>query len=274
MKNYDEITKKLLDRRDVYVLRQKEKRNLMIKVSVLSLACLCFTLSLVMHHKDDGSSTLVQHDGLSFNDVKYKDYRSTLEKAQVETILSNADFAIDISNVSELRDHTTNIFLATIDSIDGCSTVVATNQFSPMPHTYGTLTVLENLKGEVSGQVNFAKAGGILSVAEYEEHAPEEMINNDNQHLEKEIDKEHTYSNYAFENDIKLEAGKTYVFFTNYVKETNMYVVDGVQYGTREVISNEQKSGFRSMPSTSLKIKDNDTNEYSSYDVFKETYFK
>ena len=111
-------------------------------------------------------------------------------------------------------------------------------------------------------------------MAEYEEHAPEEMINNDNQHLEKEIDKEHTYSNYAFENDIKLEAGKTYVFFTNYVKETNMYVVDGIQYGTREVVSKNKTTGFRSKPNTELEIKDNDKNSYSSYETFKETYFK
>jgi hypothetical protein len=215
-----------------------------------------------------------ERNDLGSKNYDYKDYRTTLTDVQVESILSSADFAIDVSSVSELRDHTTNIFLATIDSIDGCSTIAATNQFSPMPYTYGKLTVLENLKGEVYGQINFAKTGGILSLAEYEEHAPQEMIDNDDKHRGKEIDKESTYVSYYFENDIKLEAGKTYVFFTNYVKETNMYVVDGVQYGTREVISDEQTTGFRSKPSVSLNIKDNNKNEYTSYEEFKKTYFK
>ena len=213
-------------------------------------------------------------DDLGANEFEYKDYRTALADVNVENVLSSADFAIDIENVSELRDHTTNVFLATVDSIDGCGTTVVTNNFSPIPHTYGVLTVLENLKGEVNGQINFAKPGGLLSIADYEKHAPQEMIDNDDKHRGKDIDKEHTYMYYGFENDIKLEAGKTYVFFTNYIKESNMYVVDGIQYGTREVVSKNQTTGFRSKPNTELEIKDNDKNSYSSYETFKETYFK
>lgn len=209
----------------------------------------------------------------------YYNYKDELPTENIDKTAVNGEFAINISDVEELKNFVSHVFVATVNSIDGCSTTVANGSFSPIPHSYGKVTVIENLKGEMNGSnVSFAKAGGTISIADYEKNAPKEMVENDDQHRKasgnEEIDKENTYTQFYYNNDIELEAGKTYVFFANYVPETDMYVVDGVQYGTREIVNESGISGFSTMPSEeTLKIKDNDKNTFSSYEEFKQAYF-
>ena len=77
------------------------------------------------------------------------------------------------------------------------------------------------------------------------------------------------------ENDIPLEARKTYQFFCMYNEETDVYAINGIQYGSREIQSSskEKLNGITSNTCI-LQIKNNDTGEYTSYDKFIETYFK
>ena len=151
-----------------------------------------------------------------------------------------------------------------MESIDGCSTTAAENAFNPIPYEYGKISVLKNLKGQTnSNTINFAR----------------EMIENDDKHRkeagQEKIDKASTYVELRYENDIILETGKTYLFFMNYVSSTNTYIVNGVQYGTREIYQPSSKSSlFRELPNEStLQVKNNDTGEFESLDEFIDLYF-
>lgn len=116
----------------------------------------------------------------------------------VQNVPTSAETAIDISDVVKLRDFHTNVFVGTVDSIDGCSTTISTGEFVPMPQTYGKITILENLKGQIANNsITFAIGGGILSVADYEKDAPAKMIANHEKHRDTEIDKEATYYHFS-----------------------------------------------------------------------------
>ncbi|MFR3676192.1 MAG: hypothetical protein ACLTW1_20215 [[Clostridium] innocuum] len=212
--------------------------------------------------------------------IKHYNYRDKISSESIDIATVSADQSIDISDVNQLRDFDSNVFIGTVESIDGCSTTAAENAFNPIPYEYGKISVLKNLKGQTnSNTINFARNGGVISIADYEKNAPKEMIENDDKHRkeagQEKIDKASTYVELRYENDIILETGKTYLFFMNYVSSTNTYIVNGVQYGTREIYQPSSKSSlFRKLPNEStLQVKNNDTGEFESLDEFIDLYF-
>lgn len=214
------------------------------------------------------------------NQKKYYNYSDGLDTKKVDKVTINADHAIDISDVAKLRDFEMNVFIGTVESIDGASTTVANGVFNPTPYIYGKISVLSNLKGETKANtIDFARQGGIISVEEYEKFAPKEMVENNEKHRksagQERIDKANTYLDFTYENDIKLEAGKTYLFFSMYDENTGVYAIDGVQYGTRELYQTETKAKvFSSMPDIkTLQIKDNETGKYESFEKLLDAYF-
>lgn len=210
----------------------------------------------------------------------YTNYTESIDKENIDEVTIVADHVIDISDVSKLRDFDENVFIGTVESIDGCSTIIANNTFNPMPSEYGKISVLKNLKGNTNANsIKYTRYGGVISIAEYEKYAPQEMVANNEKHRndagQQNIDKEATYMNFQYENDIEFEAGKTYLFFTMYESSTDTYVINGVQYGTREIYQpTTTKRVFTDLPiESSLQIKNNATNEYESLDSFISTYF-
>ena len=207
---------------------------------------------------------------------QYTSYLENMNLEHIQNAETFAETAIDISDVAKLRDFHTNVFVGTIASIDGCSTTVATGEFVSMPQTYGKISVLENLKGNMpSDTITFARGGGIISVADYEKNAPDELIANHEKHRNQEIDKEHTYYHFFYNDDITIEAGKTYVFFGSF-EQTGVFQIDGMKYGSREVVEpSTNQSAFRTMPQESvLQLKNNATGEYESFEAFKNLYFQ
>lgn len=212
--------------------------------------------------------------------IKFYNYRDKISAENINIATISADHSIDISDVNQLRNFDTNVFIGTVESIDGCSTTVAEGTFNPTPYEYGKISVLKNLKGQTnSDTITFARNGGVISIADYEKNAPKEMIENDDKHRkeagQEKIDKASTYIELRYENDIVIEAGKTYLFFMKYVSSTDTYVVNGVQYGTREIYQPSSKSSFfRKLPKeTTLQVRDNNTGEFESLDEFINLYF-
>ncbi len=212
--------------------------------------------------------------------IMYYNYRDKISTESIDIATISADHSIDISDVNQLRDFDTNVFIGTVESIDGCSTTTAEDTFNPIPYEYGKITVLKNLKGQTNSNIiNFARNGGVISIADYEKNAPKEMIENDDKHRkeagQEKIDKASTYIELRYENDIILEAGKTYLFFMKYVSSTDTYVVNGIQYGTREIYQPSSKSSlFKKLPNeNTLQVKNNDTGEFESLDEFIDLYF-
>lgn len=229
----------------------------------------------------------------------FYNYRNEIKSDLVNDldVTVKAESIIRLEDVPELRDFSSNVFIGTVLSIDGCSTTVLDGNFHPIPDEYGKILLLKNLRGEIKQDViDFGRSGGVITIAEYEKNAPAEMIANDDKHREEagqeNIDKENTYQNFRYENDITLEAGKTYLFFANYVESTDMYAIIGFEYGSRAIIkSDTEVSQFlsrpdfekelrqnASLPSTSpgsdLKLLNNATGEYESLDEFISEYFE
>jgi len=214
----------------------------------------------------------------SFNYYSYID-EINLDNVINASVLS--DRIIDISDVEALKNFHTNVFIGTVDSMEGCSTIVSSGRFSSMPNTYGKIKVLKNLKGEINQDViTYSRPGGVISIAEYEKNAPKELVENRKFHREqagqKNLDLKNTYVKYIEENDIEIETGKTYLFFATFVPETSIYQIDGAQYGTREILDlNTNKTVFRKLPDEStLQVKNNETGKYESLNEFINKYFK
>lgn len=247
--------------------------------AILLLLCLIVLVSGCGKEKT-GSANAGDSQAAPAHEIgpNYRDSLS-LNDENLFSVINDSDRIIDISDVNQLRDAVTNVFIARVDSIDGCSTTVSSGRFCPVPDEYGKLTVLQSLKGEISNStVNFAKPGGIMSIAEYEKYAPAELIENHDKHRREagleNIDKSSTYQRFFEEGDIELEVGKTYLFFANHIPETGYYLIDGVQYGAREVIYSEGSEFVNSiLESDELQLMNSDTEEAESLRSFVDTYF-
>ena len=190
------------------------------------------------------------------------------------------EYVFDISNLKELEKYATHIFIGKVDSIDGCSTTAGSGEFSPVPEEYGKINVIKSIKGKFdSDRVKFARPGGVISVAEYEKYAPEELVENEDAKRtasgKGNIDKNTNFYEMRHDGDIKIEAGKTYLFFAMYNKKTKCYFIIGDKFGSREIDgkSIEDKDAFqKSFDRDELRIKDNDKGNYESLKKFLEKF--
>ena len=63
--------------------------------------------------------------------IKHYNYRDKISSESIDIATVSADQSIDISDVNQLRDFDSNVFIGTVESIDGCSTTAAENAFHP-----------------------------------------------------------------------------------------------------------------------------------------------
>lgn len=251
----------------------------MKRIYSMVLLILCLLIVLSGCGKKDAKVTDNQENNSS---VSYRDKLSIGEK-NLKHVKIDADNAIDISDVPALRDFVTHIFIAKVESIDGCSTTVGNGRFSPIPAEYGKMRVLRSIKGSIdSDSINFYRAGGVISIAEYEKDAPAEMVANEEKHRKasgnENIDKNANFYEWKEEGDIDIEAGKTYIFFAMYNEETGYYNILGAQYGSREISSGEandkdDKISMNALDKDELKLKNNDSGKYESLKEFIDKYF-
>ena len=251
----------------------------MKRIYSMVLLILCLLIVLSGCGKKDAKVTDNQENNSS---VSYRDKLSIGEK-NLKHVKIDADNAIDISDVPALRDFVTHVFIAKVESIDGCSTTVGNGRFSPIPAEYGKMRVLRSIKGSIdSDSINFYRAGGVISIAEYEKDAPAEMVANEEKHRKasgnENIDKNANFYEWKEDGDIDIEAGKTYIFFAMYNEETGYYNILGAQYGSREISSGEandkdDKISMNALDKDELKLKNNDSGKYESLKEFIDKYF-
>lgn len=250
------------------------------KTLVILLCSLAFVACADKHEKASNKAVENREQATEAEGIKYFDYLDEINAQDIEIVSTQAEYEIDISNIENLINAYDHAFIGTIESIDGCSTTIGMNSFNFMPKTYGKVSVLDNLKGDIhQDEIQFARAGGVISIADYEKYAPKEMIINDDKHRldanQGNIDKENTYQNFRLENDIVLEAGKTYLFFGTFY-ESGVFLIDAAQYGAREIRQKDTNiTTFRTLPEVnSLEVKNNDTGEYEMLDSIIDQYFK
>lgn len=147
--------------------------------------------------------------------------------------------------------------------------------------TYGTFVVNNVIYGTLKEGTSmpYIRPGGIISVAEYEKTDFPEAIEKREYLREQQgvkIDKDNTYYDMKMENDISVEAGKTYLAYLHYQEKWDAYEIIGLGNGLREV--NVQRQNRTVQPQTykinDLKIKNNNTGEFESLDSYINQYLK
>lgn len=194
-----------------------------------------------------------------------RDTASVSDDAGIYIVSTTSDLAIDIASPAEMAKVSQYIALITIDSIDGCDNYSEVSQQYVSPYTYGTMTVLQNLKGElpVGENLRFYRLGGTLPIERYYEGLSSvekerfDFAKNNNDNLAsaewvKVIDTE----------DIDIDPGKTYLVYmvaeSAYHAKPNTYTIIGYQGGLREA----KFSDNRTRQVTDIKILDNFTGEW------------
>ncbi len=168
-------------------------------------------------------------------------------------ISAEYDSIYDNANVEQLEDRSELIIVGTIESIDGAINYNEALQTYTMISTIGKIKVDEIIKNDNSisqnDVINFIRAGGTISVAQYEKSlAPRQIVR---QGLDKltQDEKKNTFVKMSYEDDIEIEVGKKYLMYLNYDKSMKCYRIIGMQYGlleyndaTNQVKNNETQS--------------------------------
>ncbi len=168
--------------------------------------------------------------------------------------VSMLEFENDISDIKVLENASSLIIIGKVLSVDGATNYNENTGKYHYISTYGTLKIEHIIKNDVNVNKNdiipFSRMGGAITVEQYEkELEPRQIIRQGISQLTEE-EKKNLYVEKYVENDIKIEAGKTYLMYLDFSEEKNKYRILGWQYGLREY--NQENN----------TIKNNDTNEY------------
>lgn len=248
--------------RKVQTVQKVDISIIYIKESVHMRKLLYMILTVVFL---TGCSSNVKNDNQEIKETSYN-YLDSIDKDQIAYASVDADMAYNIADPLQLRENATNVFLATVSSIDSATCNLAGYEFSPIPYTLGKLEVLKNYVGDVEGTVQFSRSGGTVTLDEYNRNAPKSSVSK-REHLQK--GKSIRYMSVKLADDIDLEVNKTYLIYATYNEEYNRYEIIGFEYGSREVTGyNEKTKTFRN----STTILNNHTNETESFEEYVNSY--
>ena len=137
------------------------------------------------------------------------------DSIQIQNLL--LEFVPDALDQDTLIQASTDVVLATVCSIEGGSTVHEIKHKIVLPYTYGTLTILKSLKGDLSaGQtLEPSQRNAVASVTE-----------------------KPAYIKQKVSEDIDIEVGKSYLVYLSddsYQVKPDAYAILGYQGGLREV---------------------------------------
>ena len=189
------------------------------------------------------------------SDDIYYSYTDEISPNQIQDLDVNAELIHEYTP-EYMKSVSDSIIIGTIDSID--SSDMKYN--SVVGYTYGTLTVQNVLYGNLSvgEKIEYAKPGGIIEYSEWNEAQPEEDQNKRAYLLNQHNEESPQYVDILVENDIHIEAGKTYLIYLKHSNDMNKYEVTGLGNGLREVVGiSRDNTDFTNLDN--LKIKNNNT---------------
>lgn len=192
----------------------------------------------------------------------------------VYVVSSAHDLAIDISDPTEMKRVSTYVALVRIDSIDGANNYSEVSQEYVLPYTYGHMTVLENIAGDLpTGEsLEFYRLGGTISVDQYYNGLTE--VEKERMEFAKENNAalaSATYIKETSDGDVDVEAGKTYLVYlvdeTAYYAKPGTYAIIGFEGGLREIRTNSGEVVTQSTTeATNMQVLNNFTGEWESLD--------
>lgn len=170
---------------------------------------------------------------------------------------SSLDLAIDIKDSIVLYNESDYIAIVKVNKIEGSSNYNNLTESTVYPYTYGKMTVLKTLKGELEENktIKFYKLGGTLKLDDYYNNLSETEKNKFNQNKPNNA----TYVKFNIEDDIDIEENKIYLVYLNarnvYDNEEDSYGIFGLAGGLREI--KEYKSNL-----DDILVLNNFTKEY------------
>lgn len=161
------------------------------------------------------------------------------------------------------------VVIGRVDSIDSAD--MEYNQV--VGYTYGTITIQNVLYGnmQIEDKIEYAKPGGIIQYTAWSKAQPVEdqekrayLSNKNNESVPEYVD-------ILLENDIHIEAGKSYLMYVKYSQDMKKYEIVGLGNGLRE-IEGTTKSNMRNIDD--LMIKNNNTQANESLTSYVDAYLK
>ena len=194
-------------------------------------------------------------DNKNSNEESFNKQEKTNERIYLNSI-SSLDFNLDVTDLDYLEENSSDIIIGKVKSIDGTTNYNEKNKLYTFVSTYGTIQVegiiKSNSKFSLNDTVLFARMGGEITVAEYEKSLePRQIVRQKIDQLTEE-EKKNLYVRMYIENDIEIEAGKTYLMYLSYDESTEKYVIIGFENGLREYNKNNNT------------VKNNSTGEFES----------
>lgn len=192
----------------------------------------------------------------------------------VYVVSSAHDLAINISDPAEMGQVSTYVVLAKIDSIDGANNYSEVSQEYVLPYTYGHMTVVENIVGDlpIGESLEFYRLGGTISADQYYNGLTE--VEKERMDFAKENNAalaSATYIKETSDGDVDVEAGKTYLVYlvdeTAYYAKPGTYAIIGFEGGLREIRTNSGEVITQSTTeATNMQVLNNFTGEWESLD--------
>ena len=205
--------------------------------------CVLFTAACGLNDKPDTASlglSAAPSPSASVLACSYTDAYAQLDPDSIRVQNQLLEFSPGVLEHETLLSASTDVVIATVCSIEGGSTYNESKQTTMTPYTYGTLSILKSVKGDLSsGQtIHFTRSGGIVPVDDYLrslEPAQREAF--------ASAAEKPAYIKQKVDGDIDIEVGKTYLIYLSddeiYQARSSSYAILGHQGGLRAIRNSE-----------------------------------
>lgn len=190
---------------------------------------------------------------------------------------SHLDLSIDIQNKKVRYNNASNIAIVKVTKINGAQNYHPVTKEETAVMTYGELEIISNIKGNTKGnKINFVRLGGTINQFEFEKNLPEsvkfKLANDPDIEKLSEEEKKNTWFDDYSQGNVKLEEGKSYLMYLDYIANEDLYNSLFFEEGTRElapqkrseVIKETSKFFNRSSETINIQVKNNVTGTFEN----------
>ena len=189
------------------------------------------------------------------------DAYAEIKSKEVMSIPNSAEIDGDPSDSNEIYSRVTDIAIVNIESIDGGDNINQNTSEYIYPFTYGKMKILAVYKGDlqVNATIGYTRMGGVIPFDKYYASLYPEQQSKIDRNMK---DDKPEYVEMMFEDDIQIEAGKTYlVYLTSYpqykIDDLPVYNIGGWEGGLREIQGNPKAK-------TGVKVYNNYTGDWDT----------
>lgn len=243
--------------------------NLSCLILPISIASLLAIKHLSQPHFQQGTN-LQEDKIIEFEDISLANTQTdiTINEANVYTISTMNCLVEDVSDPNVMTRLSQYTAIVRIDSIDGGDNYSTLNESYVLPYTYGKMTVIQSLRGELpeNQTLEFYRLGGTVSMDQYYDSLYDsEKANFDEMSMDDAI-KNADFIKVFDAEDVRPEVGKTYLVYlkdeTVYHGIPGTYAIIGLQGGLREVQAAD--SEIQAYSASPVKVLNNFTGEWES----------